>query len=367
MSNSLQKLQLEIQKSEIAKLHEKLNSSSYSKHQTTDRVFRLKYLNNIEKAILELKKENLTPTVEYILKSENLIDLLKSNLNEFLEFEKYNTIQKELLEKVPNIKDYLLEEVAEYLSLKLIESIENNTKLPLLLEAIYKKAVALLYDLEKSIETIDLKQKKQYFSLFTLPLTSKEVAYCGFIPLTKLLTNQADKEDKTNPASEQSIILDMAQSLYETVETKLKKAIQEPNNDTLIKIASELFIFFEANYIIETEDDSEDDNNFDIYRLSESFLKDTKDAFENFVKYANPIFKPMVVKPLEWTTIDDGGFLRGENISPRYRLIIQKRQTKREKRDFLENRDNFPKEILDAINIIQNTKWKIDTKLLKAE
>lgn len=76
------------------------------------------------------------------------------------------------------------------------------------------------------------------------------------------------------------------------------------------------------------------------------------------ISLTSPLFLPMICRPKDWTGVYDGGYL-----SP---YIVKNRLIKNPNRDYLKqlNNWNMP-EVYDAINILQATAWKINTKVLE--
>ena len=72
----------------------------------------------------------------------------------------------------------------------------------------------------------------------------------------------------------------------------------------------------------------------------------------------SPVFLPMVVRPKDWTTPDDGGYLTA-NIRP-----VQMVKTRN--RSYLEDLGNWQMDsVYKALNTLQSVPWKINTKVLE--
>lgn len=70
----------------------------------------------------------------------------------------------------------------------------------------------------------------------------------------------------------------------------------------------------------------------------------------------SPINLPMIVPPKEWTTVDDGGYLSGK---------IHLKAIKTRNENYLEELKSFEMpEVYKALNAIQDTAWRINTKVL---
>ncbi|SFV51988.1 Phage RNA polymerase [hydrothermal vent metagenome] len=357
--------QRELQKDAIVKLQEKLKEQKIDKH----RVFKKRYLDPLKKAFIDLRKKALPNAVAHILKkNREFLENIALYIDDFKEWNDYPRLKK-AVEEQNEIKEYLIEDMAKFLSLALLKLVEER-KIALNKETIFYKLYEFLtdqiIDIDTTIQKYDLQQKPS-LSLFTLQLTSTEVIYTSFATLSNLEFVKKKDDDKINPASEQQLIKNISEELYakvnNTASYTLFKKIEEPENKHLIEMSSEIFILFEAYNIIEKIDI---DGKFDTYTLSADFMKNSKSFLEIISQYAPVFFEPMVIPPREWTTIDDGGYLHDDDLSLKYKLTIQKARTKEEKRFIRKQSKNISKDFLKAINILQATKYKIDQKVFKA-
>jgi len=362
---NLEKIQKEFQADAITKLEEKLQEQSIDKK----RVFEKEYLQPMKKAVIKLREKNLPATVAKILnKEKSFSEEIVKHLEEFSSWEYYERLCNAVAGK--GIKEYLLDDIAQFLSMQLLSMIEKRSiyyKQESIFFKLYKLLIQYIEDIDATITTLEIQQKPS-LTLFTLPLTSLEIVYTTFIGLSSLeFIKEKDEDDKINPTSEQQLIKNISEEIYDRVNLLIKSnfllSIEEPDNNHLIEIASELFIIFESFDVIEEQENIED--RFDSYQFSDSFMKNGKKLLDTISKYATPFFEPMIVAPREWTTIDDGGYLRGEDISPKYILNIQKTKTKYDKKFLKNQKKSISKDFLDAINILQATKYKISKKMLK--
>jgi len=353
----LLKKQLELQKDSVDELEKKLNEQlkkSHSKNRVYDTTIK-KYIEPISNDLEEIRKEALPTALAKILKNhkEFIYDLY---IEEFTDFEKYSAL-KESIEK-RDIKDYLVEDLSDYLvSQVLLGKKDKDLKKEILnfLKPYFK-------EFDKTIDEFRL-QQKQALSLFSSYLTSKELTFLTFRAISKLMISKdSDEDDKTHPTSEQEIIKEIGENLFNEVSFRIKEKIEELENDHILEMASEIFIIFEHHNIIEK---TEENSSLDLYRFSEEFLNKSKKIIENIIKFTPPFFKPMIVKPLEWKSVDDGGFLKDESVGERFNLLIQKHKTKREKKRILKQKETISKDFLKAINILQSTKWQINKDLLR--
>ena len=88
--------------------------------------------------------------------------------------------------------------------------------------------------------------------------------------------------------------------------------------------------------------------------FSDKIYKDIENQHIKFETIRSPIFRPMICRPLEWTTINDGGY-----ISTSCTLV---KNIKKEHGRLLEKSNlNL---IYKSLNLIQNTAWNINENVL---
>ena len=369
----LQAKQLEFQKDGVKILEEKLEKSSpYKSKLNQENILKKIYLKPIASEIEEIKKENLRTVIyRLIVQNRGFIEEIKKSLDEFKDWEDFERLEKSI--KKNNIKDYLIEDIAVYLSSQLIEQIENKKiyyKKETIFYKLYEFLLEFLEDTNKTIVEYKL-QQKQALALWTLPLTSLEIAYSAFLSLMILKdSKEKSEDDKINLASKQQLIKTISENLQDTIYNHIQKDflknIEELDNNHMFEIVSEVFILFEEfNVIAEIDKSQTQENRFDTYELSKQFQKECKDDISLAMKYASPFFEPMVVSPIEWKSVDDGGYLHGDNCSSKYKLLIQKTKIKKEKKDLLAQATTISKDFLKAINILQSTKWQVNKKVFE--
>lgn len=370
--DELHKLQLKFQADAVVQLEEKLQEQqkkTYQKQSKSQNTFQKFYLNPIVKAIQNIREKDLSTVVAKILKSQDyFLQEIKNNLKDFQEWKDYTRLEKAV--KVDDIKPYLIDDISIYLSLELLKLIDTKEiffKKDSIFYKLFELLIKYIVDMDNTIKEYEL-QQKQAFTLFTLALNSTDIVYSSFIALSKIsVIVKKDEEDKVNPTSEQAIIKDIGELLFDKIASTLNNnfmiVIDEPSNNYLIEMASEIFIFFEYYNIVEKEEDNQD--KLDTYKFSKEFAKKGDIILKTILKYATPFYEPMIVPPLPWFTIDDGGYLRGENISSKYKLLIQKTKSKKDRQFLQEQKDTISQDFLSAINILQATPWRINKTLLK--
>ncbi len=355
---NLKKEQLKLQTQTIYSLQEKTDKKISKKSAQTKslELFQTKYLKSLGASIDEERREHLPTVIAKFYKSEEYREQIVTILNK------------------PNILDYKLDDIAKEVAHKLLDYV--TSKQIFFLNDIKDEAdkelllftFEILLDQLKDIESInvDLKlQQKQKLALSSFLITPYEIAWIIFQSIAKLVSNDLyDEEDNsTSGIALSKLIVD---DLFHHIKFRLKsfknRMLIDWNNSSEIEMGLELFKFLMIHNIL---DEYEKDGRFVNYKLHSEFEKNTKKLYADMFKYSTPFFEPMIVLPTLWTTIDDGGFLRDENNCTKFNLYIMKAQTKRDRENLEAKRENFSLKLLEAINIIQATKWKINSKMLE--
>ena len=363
--------QYKLQEDSIQTLENKLIKNNLKKR-TQESSFIKCYLQPISKEINKIRKEHLANPLSNILQDKRnqhiVFELIQKHQ---ILFSTFNALERNL--KKGKIANYLIEDISKMIASNLIDIINENKlfyKKNLFYQELIKIIVPSLEHMDISIEKYNL-QQKQSFSLFTFLLTDMQIALLGFKTISQLLMQQKnDDDDKIQSNAEQTIIKDIGENIFYEVAQKLKKDYilipEELTNEHLLEFSSEIFILFEFFQIIQKEEFSGEKAKLDLYQITQKFQKNAQILYDNIIEYTSPFFEPMVTKPLPWHTINDGGYLQGENVSPRFQLYIQKTTTRKDRQKLHQNTNNFSKKLLNAINIIQDTPWKINKKMLQA-
>ncbi|CAA6815715.1 MAG: Phage RNA polymerase [uncultured Sulfurovum sp.] len=107
-----------------------------------------------------------------------------------------------------------------------------------------------------------------------------------------------------------------------------------------------------------------DETNFNYFKLNRDFLKILKaKADKQIVLGASMTYKPMVVEPREWKGLYGGGFLEDEPEQRHFDLTCIKASSKKDK-EALKGKE-IPQTVLDALNHVQKTAFKINEKMLE--
>jgi len=362
--------QYKLQEDSIQILKDKLLQSSKIK-KVQEVAFAKKYFQPMAQEIHIMREENLPNVLGNIFEDEkyaqDIFHLIQQHKDIFSSF---SALEKNL--QKGSITPYLLEDIAKFIAIELLQILNSDTlyyKENLFYKELLNIITETLQDMDATIQKYALRQK-QSFALITLLLNDMEIAFSGFVSISKLLIQQkTDEDDKVKPNSEHNIIKGMAETLFYNVSQKTKKnyliLMQELSNEHLLEFGCELFIRFESFDILEQEENFEKGKKLDLYKLSDKFIKDSKTVYENIFQYTPPFFEPMVVEPLQWKSINDGGYLKGDDVSPKFTLYIQKTKTKKDRKKLEAHQEKFSKKLLKSVNIIQSTKWKINSKMLQ--
>ncbi|MEA3491483.1 MAG: DNA-directed RNA polymerase [Campylobacterota bacterium] len=360
---NLREKQLKLQSQTIEDFEEKMqkiiDKKSKNQKRSTKDTFSKIYLKRLSDEICTLRNKKMPKVIEKIFIS----DRYKSEICKLYGEE--------------SLPDYNLKEKAKNIAIGLQDKVNDKSIYGLnpkkvkregrVEASVIKRTFEILkdknVDLQSSIEELGLKQKEQVMSLATILLSSGEVAWITLQTLSGLLVKDLHSEDD-NSTSRQGITNTIAESLFEHVAFRFKRdklKIEAWENDTEIDVAIELFAELINLGILE---EYEKDGGFLNYKFSKAFEKESRNIYNAILKYTPPSFEPMIVPPTPWTTIDDGGFLRDLDSSPKYDLSIMKSKTKRDGQNVESRRETFSPKLLKAINIIQDTKWQINSDLI---
>ena len=348
----LYKKQLELQTQSVEVLNDKFEAKNAKKTSKLKdiQLFQTKYLKEISSLIEKERGKDLSTVVA-----------------KFYCTDKYkNQIFKI---KKQEMKDYRLKAIAQEIVQKMMPLVSQKDitykKIGTQDEA--KELLSFTYDMLfeeiQNFDNIDRKlQSGQLLAFFTFTLSSYEIAWIMFQSIAKLLSTNKD----SNTTSTQQIALEIAEDIFGHIAFKLKKEkkqIKQLDNIYMVQIGTELFKFFVDNDVLEEYEDKE--SKFNTFQFTEEFEEKSSTFYKDLLKYASPFFEPMIVQPLEWTTIDDGGFLKDERSLTKFDLHVMKTQTREDLEHLEHQRNTFSPKLLQAINIIQSTKWKINSPILK--
>ncbi|HHD81337.1 MAG TPA: hypothetical protein ENK99_07105, partial [Campylobacterales bacterium] len=106
-----------------------------------------------------------------------------------------------------------------------------------------------------------------------------------------------------------------------------------------------------------------DEKGFNYLKLDKTFLEKMNNTDKKLSYSASMIYKPMVIEPIDWQGMYGGGFLPDEDIRQnRFDLSLIKASSQKDK-EALKNK-KIPQIILDSINHIQKTPFKINKNIL---
>jgi len=351
-----------------------LQKSSYKKIEASQKFLEkgkiLKYISTLSTTILELKRNSFQEVLKRIIRNES---------NKYLKILDVN---------LKNIENY----ITTYLSNEIIYFIENNRKWKFSLfdkfqcsnqnfnkinKKIYERMLNYTLDvLDDNLEFINTLKEINHVSSFALyPLSSKQISYTLLSEVIKIENFDNDDEDNT-ANSKQNIGDNIANAIWNTlvyrylipIKKKSLEDIEEDIWDPKIKqqIAQDMITDLIKINILEEYSDEEKNKNFKYLKLNSKFKVSLNKIEKELIEKVNVTFKPMIVKPLEWNDIDDGGFLKNEESSIEHiNLKLIKASNKKERMSVKEKKGKIPKEVLSAINHIQNTEFKINKDMLR--
>ncbi len=106
-----------------------------------------------------------------------------------------------------------------------------------------------------------------------------------------------------------------------------------------------------------------DEKNFNYLKLNAELLKKMNKTEKRIAYSASMVYKPMVIEPLAWREMYGGGFLPDEHNEGHFELSLIKASNKKDREALGEK--VIPSTVLDAVNNLQHTPFKINTKILK--
>ena len=355
---SLYKQQLKLQQLTINAFEEKITKEiekkQKNKKQNLDDTFQNLYLKKLAQNITQLRNEKLPKIIEKIF-----IDS-KYKKNIIALYNEGDLKDSNLKAKAKNLAPFLQEHINTKTLYRFTNAKDTQSKVAKYLYEILKEKII---NLETSLPQLT-KQKEQVFTLATLLLSSGEIAWLSLKSIATLLEKDfSDEED--NSTTQQAIINSIAENLFEHIAFRFKqehKILDDWENTTELDIGETPFSFLMELNIL--EEFNKGDSSLHL-QLSETFKKRSKTIYNSMLKYLPPSYEPMIVPPTNWTAIDNGGFLKDENSSPKYDLFIMKTTTKNDKQNLLARKENFSQKLLEAVNIIQQTKWQINSDVYK--
>lgn len=106
-----------------------------------------------------------------------------------------------------------------------------------------------------------------------------------------------------------------------------------------------------------------DEKGFNYLKFETDFLEQMSKTDKKIAHLASMTYKPMVIEPLDWKGMYEGGFLADEDDEEsRFDLSLIKASSRKD-REALEGKE-IPQSILDGINHLQKTAFEVNEKML---
>jgi len=333
---NLYKKQLEIQKDSIVLIDEfsKKNKSLS------------KFISKLSKRINEYKKKHFFEIANKIVTKENFFDIFKEDAN------------------------YFYEKLAKKFANEFIDYVDSNDFLQKIYKddidyRIYEKGFEkfnniIFEDFFKILNSNLLKEKQQFASFYISIIPSGEVAkalvkFLLFLEEEKITRQDAgDKffnitenviEKIIKKRLSNNILFDVGEEL-ENIEQKNKQLISQELIDLI------------SDYL----DEERNEKGAYLIFANSKFKREIK--LDNFLLRSVIKYKPMVCPPRDWSSLDNGGFLEGEEIDKRFKLLFIKTHTPIE-RKFVKKYAKIPNEIFSAVNRLQKVGYKINKDMIE--
>jgi len=234
------------------------------------------------------------------------------------------------------------------------------------------------------------KEQPQRVALAIWQISSNDIAVMVMSHLLSL-KNIDDAEADNTGNTRQSFGHDIAQTIHQRVAWRFLRDIEELKADELRNIYREynendfdnieqlshslwtnkleleigqkmIDLAIEAK-IIDEYSKVNDEKGFNYLKLDKTFLEKMNDIDKKLAYSASMLYKPMVIEPIDWQGVYGGGFLPDEDITQnRFDLSLIKASSQKDK-EALKGK-KIPQTVLDSINHIQKTGFKINKNIL---
>lgn len=234
------------------------------------------------------------------------------------------------------------------------------------------------------------KENPQRVALAIWQLGSNEIVNMSMIHLLSL--QQSDNADDENSAnSRQSFGGAIGESIHGRVAYRFLRDIEELKDEALkdayrsyhnsdffkleqlsrpllsnkieLEIGQKILDLALDATVIKEYTKPNDEKNFNYLKLNNELLEKMNGADKRIANGASMVFKPMVIEPLNWKQMYGGGFLTDENMEGRFDLSVIKASSKKDREAL--NGKIVPQTVLDAVNNLQKTPFKINSKMLE--
>ncbi len=134
-------------------------------------------------------------------------------------------------------------------------------------------------------------------------------------------------------------------------------------NKTELEIGQKMLDLALKAKVIKEYTKPNDEKNFNYLKLNPELLEKMNKIDKRIAYGASMVYKPMVIEPLEWKEMYGGGFLPDKNMEGRFDLSLIKASTKKDRMAL--NGKEIPQTVLDAVNNMQRTPFKMNEKILE--
>lgn len=233
------------------------------------------------------------------------------------------------------------------------------------------------------------KETPQRVSLAIWQLGSNEIVNMSIIHLLSL--QQSDNADDENSAnSRQSFGGNIGETLHNRIAYRFLRDIEELKDDKLketyrdyqngnfsqikqlsktlisnkteLEIGQKMLDLAVKAEIVKEYTKLNDEKNFNYLKLNGELLEKMNKTDKRIANGASMVYKPMLIKPFDWEEMYGGGFLYDEKMDGRFDFSLIKASSKKD-REALKGK-KLPQTVMDAVNHLQKTPFKINSKIL---
>lgn len=399
MTKEKKQIQLSLQSSDIEAAHklqerfERRKGKELKEHKVFKEI-RKEYLQPLIQTVQQEKLNDFFVVFDKIIKDKSIDLQALLEIDEALSISDIKTVSQDLILHMDN------QEPNRYKKKKKLNLIDVERYVGIL-DILKQHIEDAQREYEQTINTFTFAAAQQA-ALLTFNITSTEIAFIILKTIAELGSTQDDQDnndDELDPDAAATVARNLGESVSQqidiykqnkfdnnqkswAVDEMLLHLIQAELPDKAILNTGMRFISYledagivnryrvdDTGEIVQVIDKYNRESIEDIQLEARiGFSDEFKEKIEKIkgalIEVASRYYYPMVVEPLPWKSVVEGGFLPSD--SAKYRLTLRKTATKTDLIRLREDANSFPPEILEAINAIQSTPFQINNRLYDA-